>query len=169
MLTAIFGIPLTFIMILSGSTLITRLAKEAEIKIFGNRESGTHKFDRPIMVGFILIYMFVTSCVIMKLEKLDYLNALWYTLMSLMTVGFTDIIQRRRVTYGREDELIGVAIFQMIWLVIGMVLIGGFALSLLDRYLMKTNSGSVHRFQIFKNKEEDLVENMEEEVFEERS
>eukprot|EP00111_Clytia_hemisphaerica_P016661 TCONS_00049394-protein len=169
MLTAIFGIPLTFIMILSGSTLITRLAKEAEIKIFGNRESGTHKFDRPIMVGFILIYMFVTSCVIMKLEKLDYLNALWYTLMSLMTVGFTDIIQRRRVTYGREDELIGVAIFQMIWLVIGMILIGGFALSLLDRYLMKTNSGSFHRFQIFKNKEEDLVENMEEEVFEERS
>ena len=69
--------------------------------------------------------------------------------------------------YGREDELISIAIFQMIWLVIGMILIGSFALSFLDRYLM-TNSGSVHQFQIFKNKDEELVENMEQDVFEDR-
>ena len=99
MLTAIFGIPLTFIMIISGSTLIARLAKEAEIKMFGNRESGTHKFDRPIMVGFVLMYMFATASIIMQLERMDYFNALWYTLMSLMTVGYTDIVQRRRGRY----------------------------------------------------------------------
>jgi len=155
-LIALAGIPLTFIMVMTGASFIYKLAQDLVRKIFGeNRFRSLYLFVIHI---FITVYVFSTALIIAKLEGFDYFSALWYTIMALTTVGFGDVVQNSIVKSGKEVNVTGLAVFQMFWLVFGMILFGALVMSVWKGH---NNDKEIHHFKIFKNKDEELVENIE--------
>jgi len=154
---AIFGIPLTFIMVISGSQIIIRLAKDAVKKIAGINRVGI--LYKPLIGLVLFIYVLVFAEAIAVMEDFDYTSALWYSVMSLTTVGFGDVVQYDVLRRGQESHKAGLAIFLMLWLVFGFILIGALVLGVVYEHWDGGRSTQFH--QIFRNKDEELVDNIE--------
>ena len=161
-LIAIIGIPLFFIMIVSGSQIVIRLVKDVlRLCCRGYRVDLIYK---PTICAILLGYVMLTSAAIAVMEGFNYHAALWYSLMSLTTVGFGDVIQygeHIEIKYGKEARDAGLAVFLLFWLVTGFILIGALLLGVI--YDNWGDKKTVQFNNIYKaNNDDELIENMEE-------
>lgn len=158
---AIFGIPLFFMMIISGSQIVIRLTKDALRKCL--RQHHVQSLYKPVIGLILLLYISIAAEIISKMEGFEYREALWYSVMSLSTVGFGDVVQtgeKLRLIHGNEATHLPVAIFLLFWLIGGFMLIGALLLSFVYDHWGDKKTAQFHH--IFKRGDDELVENMEE-------
>lgn len=147
-------------MIVSGSQIIIRLTKDALRKCL--RPHRVQSFYKPVIGLVLLVYIFIAAEIISKMEGFEYRNALWYSIMSLTTVGFGDVVQTGehiQLIYGNEASHLSVAIFLLFWLIAGFILIGALLLSFIYDNWGDKKTAQFHH--IFKRADNELVENME--------
>ena len=157
---AIFGIPLFFMMIISGAQIVIRITKDVLRKCL--RQHNVQTLYKPVIGVMLLLYIFIGAEVIAKMEGFEYREALWYSVMSLTTVGFGDVVQTGEnlmVIHGNEAKHLSVAIFLLFWLVGGFMLIGALLLSFVYDNWGDKKTAQFHH--IFKRGDDKLVENME--------
>ena len=162
---AIFGIPLFFMMIISGSQIIIRLIKDVLKKCL--RQHHVQSFYKPVIGLVLLLYIFIAAEIIAKMEGFEYREALWYSIMSLTTVRFGDVVQtgeKLELVYGKEGSKLPVAIIVFFWLIGGFTLIGALLLSFIYDNWGDKKTAQFHH--IFKRGDDELVENMEDENYE---
>lgn len=162
-IVALFGIPLTLIMVISGCHLVMRSLKAVVRNTL--RWPRTLNDDRvndyvqlaykPILIALFLGYIFVTAAIIGKLEDYDYGDALWYVMMGLTTVGFGDVVQDGVFYHDKQAKRVGLAVFIMFWIVFGFISIGSIVLS----FLYDFSVSDQHQSQFYKkNNQDELVD-----------
>ena len=151
-------------MIISGSQIIIRLSKDSLRKCC----LGEHRVSlvyKPFISFLLFVYILLTSEIIAVMEGFEYQTALWYSLMSLTTVGFGDVVQSGetiKLIHGKEARETSVAAFLLFWLVSGFMLIGALVLSVIYDNWGSTVKTANFNHHIFRPRgEEELVENME--------
>lgn len=152
---AILGIPLTLLMIVSGSQLMIRVSKWIVRKIFD--PTRMNLLYKPFLAIIIFVYIVTMAAVIAKIEYFDYSDAVWYSIMAFTTVGFGDVVHASHLYHGRESSAVGVTIFQLLWLVFGFIFIGALVLAFVYDNWGDGRHTQFH--QIFRQKDEELVEN----------
>lgn len=92
---ALFGIPLCLLVLLRIGKKLSEIAEKLEVRIFGRGDqSGARRYLRSaVVLSFgVIVFLFIPSAVFKRLEGWSYGSALYFSVVSLSTIGFGDLV-----------------------------------------------------------------------------
>ena len=75
------------------------------------------------MIFLYIGYMQISTGLVMILEESSYVDALHYSCMMLTTVGFGDVIRANMLKEDITLRALGLVLFVMVWVLLGMVVV----------------------------------------------
>ncbi|XP_057290851.1 potassium channel subfamily K member 2-like [Hydractinia symbiolongicarpus] len=72
------------------------------------------------MVGLFLFFYLIGSVLIMKIDKFSYGDALYYSFITLSTIGFGDFYQAEMFESDHLGKQVGMTLFMFFWVLIGL-------------------------------------------------
>lgn len=112
---ALFGIPLTLTFLITFGTFLNKLIENQIINQLFHHKSKNYRKGLTIVLLMILgsiIFLFIPAVVFSYTEKWKYSTSIYYSVMSLSTIGFGD--------YVICSESIAYRIFLISWIWIGL-------------------------------------------------
>lgn len=87
----------------------------------------------PGMILVLLMFFFLTSIAVAFLENIPDLEAIWYSFMTLSTVGLQEFTRERILHIGNAVAEVGVTLCLIFWLITGTMMFGAILLHLLEQ------------------------------------
>lgn len=72
------------------------------------------------MVGLFLFFYLIGSVLIMKIDEFSYGDALYYSFITLSTIGFGDFYQAEMFENDHLGKQVGMTLFMFFWVLIGL-------------------------------------------------
>ena len=82
-----------------------------------NVSTKRNLFPAPAAIIILVLYFFLTAVAIAEIEDFTYANALWYSFITLTTIGLDDLTQRKIFRTKGEAPQFRQALFIILWLI----------------------------------------------------
>ena len=135
-LISLLGMPLTFLFLYTGATVFLRILKDVlrillsyhshKLTKYGETKINvsTRRNLLPAAIVILLLYFFFAAVAIAEIENFTYANALWYSFITLTTIGLGDLTQGKIFQTEGVASQFGLALFIILWLMFGFIISG---------------------------------------------
>lgn len=162
------GIPLTFTMILSASRIIAKHAFDF-VSVLQRKRQTDYEHTKvstiaylAFMVGLFLFFYLIGSVLIMKIDEFSYGDALYYSFITLSTIGFGDFYQAEMFENDHLGKQVGMTLFMFFWVLIGLSITASLVIVMASTIKLPTFTKSK---VIKKPNNENLIQNDEDQCY----
>ena len=139
------GIPLTFLLIRTGTLILLKGMSDILVVVATHARPIVTKYEeakatrtvkRNLFTALALTslsFFFLTTLVIATVEEISYMQGLWYSFMTIATIGVESLYQRKIFQSENSVKRYGLVVLSFLWLVSGLTLFGATFLSLSNR------------------------------------
>lgn len=139
------GIPLTFLLIRTGTLILLKGMSDILVVVATHARPTATKYEeakakrtvkRNLFTALALTslsFFFLTTLVIATVEEISYMQGLWYSFMTIATIGVESLYQRKIFQSENLVKRYGFVVLSFLWLVSGLTLFGATFLSLSNR------------------------------------
>lgn len=139
------GIPLTFLLIRTGTLILLKGMSDILVVVATHARPIVTKYEeakakrtvkRNLFTALALTslsFFFLTTLVIATVEEISYMQGLWYSFMTIATIGVESLYQRKMFQSENLVKRYGLVVLSFLWLVSGLTLFGATFLSLSNR------------------------------------
>lgn len=139
------GIPLTFLLIRTGTLILLKGMSDILVVVATHARPTVTKYEEAkakrtvkrnlftAMALTSLSFFFLTTLVIATVEEISYMQGLWYSFMTIATIGVESLYQRKIFQSENLVKRYGLVVLSFLWLVSGLTLFGATFLSLSNR------------------------------------
>ena len=142
---ASIGIPLMFLLVRTGTLILLKgmsdilavVATQARPIVTKYEEVKAKRTVKRSLFSALaltsLSFFFLTSLLIATVEEIPYMQGLWYSFMTIATIGVESLYQRKIFQSESLVKRYGLVVLSFLWLVAGLTLFGATFLSLSNR------------------------------------
>lgn len=139
------GIPLIFLLVRTGTLILLKGMSDILVVVATHARPIVTKYEeatakrtvkRNLFTALALTslsFFFLTSLVIATVEEISYLQGLWYSFMTIATIGVESLYQRKIFQSESLVKRYGLVVLSFLWLILGLTLFGATFLSLSNR------------------------------------
>ncbi|XP_034997062.1 potassium channel subfamily K member 16-like [Zootoca vivipara] len=114
---ALFGIPFNLICLNYIGFLVSRLFERCAAKVFGKGKKKTARYTFLFMAVGLLMFLILPSFLFQHAEGWSYHEAIYFTFITLSTIGFGDYLIGRK---HERNYFVGYQLLAAVWIVIGL-------------------------------------------------
>ena len=142
---ASIGIPLMFLLVRTGTLILLKgmsdilavVATQARPIVTKYEEVKAKRTVKRSLFSALaltsLSFFFLTSLLIATVEEIPYMQGLWYSFLTIATIGVESLYQRKIFQSESLVKRYGLVVLSFLWLVAGLTLFGATFLSLSNR------------------------------------